>query len=1076
MKIERVMLHRVGKYRDEVIGPFMSGMNVVYGLNEAGKSTFLAGFRGLVFGRATLSEETIMVPAGAFGQAWLTSKAGETFNLERALAKKSPPKITAPDGTVKSGAHVLADIFPELAEVEELLFRSVFTFQLSDLREAVKENGLQQRLYGIRGLTQLNPAQIESRLAEQVKLIFTPRKTSKRLLNQCLSDLEGVNADLRKTDDTVADYHRLRDESSQLKVRIENLETELGKLDGTLSYYRVLRTILPFQKEWQTLQYQLADGVELQTYSQTRSIRMKQIHTQYVDLELKQMAVQVSYEEVCRKIGQLNVDENILMVATAISGLQQQLGAVLELVHQLEKADNQVRTIEQDQVLLQSQLAAVWTPSRIGTVDLAASQLEFVSSLAERYTQTHDEAMRVQQALTERKFDADLHAQHLGTDFSTGEEFETRLLMERTVLDSQEQALAREESLLEAYQQLISRWIQWLDTLATSKQSEMNNAAESQQTNRLNAKRAQGMGWLGAGGFLLLALWLYLAERFFPASVSLLCGGVFLVALWFVRSPHVSATRSTYNGNKDTTNLTVIEERVAELDNELKTMEADFLLVHPTLRVQRAIVDLRSELVDQKRQTMREISQWQERQHLLDNWKAANQQVVRAQKRLDQAILDQENVLEIWKQTFSQLVGAEAKDFPYPFSPNGFLQDTNQIIAWRKLAASRTALQKEQIELVERLRQFCLDALEQVGSILDETAQIIFVKLTTDRTEFVDWRVAMDNVASIIKTIYHRLLETQAKARERENYTVVASQLQQQLQGLSTEMESLQAEVHSAFVALSVFDWPSYEQEDGKMQAYAELTSRAADLYRQMLAYLGGAPGKLEKAVVFLADKTTDDIVDLVTDTLEKIETLKQVLQTAIRAQGVLEERIQSFPTIRTSERLNWDKAALESTRNELAWSWGVLMMAKMIARQARVQYEEANQPEVLGLTSSIFCEITDGRYQVVKSRMDESGLPILYGVMRDGSAMEVTNFSRGTKEQLYLAVRLAMIELFRKRGVELPVILDDPMVNFDSERTARYFKILRKYATNQQFIYLTCHRQMIELANSCSDTHVLEL
>ena len=70
---------------------------------------------------------------------------------------------------------------------------------------------------------------------------------------------------------------------------------------------------------------------------------------------------------------------------------------------------------------------------------------------------------------------------------------------------------------------------------------------------------------------------------------------------------------------------------------------------------------------------------------------------------------------------------------------------------------------------------------------------------------------------------------------------------------------------------------------------------------------------------------------------------------------------------------------------------------------------------------------------------------------------------SRGTREQLYLAMRLGLIEEYEKRAEPLPVIMDDVLVNFDDARAFSVMNILKEFAKTRQVIVLSCHNQSLE-------------
>ena len=83
----------------------------------------------------------------------------------------------------------------------------------------------------------------------------------------------------------------------------------------------------------------------------------------------------------------------------------------------------------------------------------------------------------------------------------------------------------------------------------------------------------------------------------------------------------------------------------------------------------------------------------------------------------------------------------------------------------------------------------------------------------------------------------------------------------------------------------------------------------------------------------------------------------------------------------------------------------------------------------------------------------------------RQGESCRVEQLSQGTREQLFLAIRLAMIEQFRERGIELPVILDDVLVNFDQHRVQAAVQTLQEIAeSGQQILFFTCHQHLAEL------------
>ena len=77
---------------------------------------------------------------------------------------------------------------------------------------------------------------------------------------------------------------------------------------------------------------------------------------------------------------------------------------------------------------------------------------------------------------------------------------------------------------------------------------------------------------------------------------------------------------------------------------------------------------------------------------------------------------------------------------------------------------------------------------------------------------------------------------------------------------------------------------------------------------------------------------------------------------------------------------------------------------------------------------------------------------------------------SRGTREQLYLAMRLGLIEQYERNAEPLPVIMDDILVNFDDDRAVATLKALADLSLRTQVIVFTHHQHLVDLANVSID------
>lgn len=109
----------------------------------------------------------------------------------------------------------------------------------------------------------------------------------------------------------------------------------------------------------------------------------------------------------------------------------------------------------------------------------------------------------------------------------------------------------------------------------------------------------------------------------------------------------------------------------------------------------------------------------------------------------------------------------------------------------------------------------------------------------------------------------------------------------------------------------------------------------------------------------------------------------------------------------------------------------------------------------------AIFSALTLGRY--AKLFVDFDNTPYrLSAVRTDGKVVEVPGMSEGTRDQLYMALRLSALELHLAKAKALPFVADDLFINFDDERSAAGLQSLRELSTKTQVLFLSHHDHLL--------------
>jgi uncharacterized protein YhaN len=156
-----------------------------------------------------------------------------------------------------------------------------------------------------------------------------------------------------------------------------------------------------------------------------------------------------------------------------------------------------------------------------------------------------------------------------------------------------------------------------------------------------------------------------------------------------------------------------------------------------------------------------------------------------------------------------------------------------------------------------------------------------------------------------------------------------------------------------------------------------------------------------------------------------------------------------------------------ESTYSQMKHYIRVLLSNRLL-EQAAESYRQSMGEQVIEFASRNFKELSLGAYSEVRTVNNEDFGRRLAVVKNDEDADELhlDDLSEGTRDQLFLALKLAMIENRlmerRKAGLEMvPVILDDVLVNFDDDRAAAAFRLFSKLAEKTQVIFLTHHQHL---------------
>ncbi|NIP87118.1 MAG: hypothetical protein GTO03_16765, partial [Planctomycetales bacterium] len=204
-----------------------------------------------------------------------------------------------------------------------------------------------------------------------------------------------------------------------------------------------------------------------------------------------------------------------------------------------------------------------------------------------------------------------------------------------------------------------------------------------------------------------------------------------------------------------------------------------------------------------------------------------------------------------------------------------------------------------------------------------------------------------------------------------------------------------------------------------------------------------------------------------------KLEEVDQQLKEAFEKRGRLTEQLRSLADDRRGGQQRLELNCVRQQFREAVSRWRQLAVISCLLQSIRRRYEEERQPATLCEASQYLKQLTDGRYHRIWTLLDEDALCV---DDQHGHSLTPENLSRGTREQLFLALRMALVTQYAQRGVQLPLVLDDVLVNFDSHRAQAAAAVLLDFARlGHQVLIFTCHEHLLEIFGSLgSDTRRL--
>jgi uncharacterized protein YhaN len=173
-----------------------------------------------------------------------------------------------------------------------------------------------------------------------------------------------------------------------------------------------------------------------------------------------------------------------------------------------------------------------------------------------------------------------------------------------------------------------------------------------------------------------------------------------------------------------------------------------------------------------------------------------------------------------------------------------------------------------------------------------------------------------------------------------------------------------------------------------------------------------------------------------------------------------LEESKGDASAVSAGEDLAFSQARI----HQLAREYAIARLSAAVLRRSIERYRGLHQDPLMLRANDLFSRFTETHYAELFVDTSDKGEPIILARRRDRVLHDMAQMSDGTREQLFLALRIAAIERYVAVSGAVPVIFDDVFLESDEQRSGRIFEALGELAMSTQVIVLTHHHHLVAI------------
>lgn len=1099
MKVRDVQIDGFGVWSGLSVDSLPEGMTVFYGPNEAGKTTLMNFLRTMLYGFTAERRQRYLPPVhgGKPGGAMRVTGPGGGYEIARRATLNDPSivgqlTVTSSDG-ITQGQHRLTSL---LGSVDESIFTNVFAIGLRELQElsTLDDTAAADELYKL------------SSGLDRVSLVDVMRQ-----LKAARGQIVAQDADNGQMQSMLAKREKLRDEIEQLTIRgrrwgelaahRRNQQTEIDELKQRVEQWELeaksVETAIQVRDPWQKRDQ---TRVRLKSLNARVDIpenaieRLLEIQDQIEEKRKQIQAVRDERKQIRKRAEEMPVSKSILSLAGKIEAAGEQGPWISSLQKQIQRLESELLETQERLLedakrlgLSEQDQEALLNDKRLANLPDLSRQA--ISQLAGPARDVRVHQLRLKQAKergTNDKREADRLASEINAFLSVRDTEDLQ-----TAIKNASELIHQ----LRKHQQIDDR----LEKLVKHRKDMESEAVELASDEALPVDRLGllaipfffGMFMLitGLGKFFNISL-MSSAKRL-AVSPSDQTNGMLMTVLGIIVL-FAMYTWWKFIERGSNGELNDCESQIEALALQIKKTEQE------RDEMIKSLPEHAGSLEQRIKEAEHELAQCEGLLPIYHNHEAAVQRFETVKRQANDAAAGLKSARSQWKKTLQQIGLAES------LSPKSI-----RILAegYESLLQTRRRLKTQQDELDQRKLELstALQRIEALSMQLkvamedaDNQANERPVRAPSERADtsrdssdrngnrdrdrkdrrdnryreeqpitlrsasaLSPAELAGDGPLLKLQDLSNTLAQHQQYISQRKQLKTEDEELSRKQKGLQKTADKWVRARQSHLADLGVEDQHQLENMVALKQEHHKLEREIEELDARIVSIIRGQVPY--ETVARLLESTPAGELEKRWDTLgQRIQQAEERVSQLLQRQGETHQEMKSLAADRRLAESKLELASLEKQIAACADHWRVLGATSCMLEKVCEVYETERQPETLREASAFLKQLTDGKYVRVWTPLGKNALRI---DNENGQSLPLEVLSRGTREAVFIALRLSLAAAYSRRGVTLPLVLDDVLVNFDSIRATNAGKVLRDFASlGHQVIMFTCHEHIMKL------------